>query len=274
MRKLSSVLLSLLALITLSACYNYYVPIPVGPSSPLNPTTPVITVTDEQVQESITKAQEIATEITKKIPNLQGAGEWNISDDSGFKYTYNKDGKPNDDTFETTKKLIDVPIVYVSYDDCEDMLKEFLRYKETYNKIKDKHCERQLEPHHVKELYEHLYIDTMRRDYLHTLIMLEDATEFMRSKSANYVNDLMTKCRHIQCSFFVIVHFWKALSPNLKSNLSMIYIFGGYSRQQLNYITYQINVSETSQRLWQIYSRLREHQKLVIDSNLCQLKVF
>ena len=186
----------------------------------------------------------------------------------------NKDGKPNDDTFETTKKLIDVPIVYVSYDDCEDMLKEFLRYKETYNKIKDKHCERQLEPHHVKELYEHLYIDTMRRDYLHTLIMLEDATEFMRSKSANYVNDLMTKCRHIQCSFFVIVHFWKALSPNLKSNLSMIYIFGGYSRQQLNYITYQINVSETSQRLWQIYSRLREHQKLVIDSNLCQLKVF
>lgn len=94
MRKLSSVLLSLLALITLSACYNYYVPIPVGPSSPLNPTTPVITVTDEQVQESITEAQEIAKEITTEIPNLPGAGAWNTSDDSGFEYTRNDDGKP------------------------------------------------------------------------------------------------------------------------------------------------------------------------------------
>ena len=94
MRKLSSVLLSLLALITLSACYNYYVPIPVGPSSPLNPTTPVITVTDEQVQESITEAQEIAKEITtKKIPNLPGAGAWD-TDDSGFEYTRNNDDEP------------------------------------------------------------------------------------------------------------------------------------------------------------------------------------
>ena len=83
----------LLALITLSACYNYYVPIPVGPSSPLNPTTPVITVTDEQVRESITKAQEIVTEITTKIPNLPGAGAWNTSDDS-FEYTLNDEGKP------------------------------------------------------------------------------------------------------------------------------------------------------------------------------------
>lgn len=93
MRKLSSVLLSLLALITLSACYNYYVPIPVGPSSPLNPTTPVITVTDEQVQKSITEAKEIAKNTTEEIPNLPGAGAWNTSDGSGFKYTYN-DGKP------------------------------------------------------------------------------------------------------------------------------------------------------------------------------------
>lgn len=95
MRKLSSVLLSLLALITLSACYNYYVPIPVGPSSPLNPTTPVITVTDEQVKESITNAKKIVTEITtEKIPRLQGAGAWN-TEDSGFRYTYNNNDELN-----------------------------------------------------------------------------------------------------------------------------------------------------------------------------------
>ena len=73
--------------------------------------------------------------------------------------------------------------------------------------------------------------------------MFEDATQFMKSKGADYVNNLMTKCRHMQCSFFVIIHYWKALSTNLKSNLSTIYIFNGYSKQQLSYILYQINVN-------------------------------
>lgn len=186
----------------------------------------------------------------------------------------NKDGKPNDDTFESTKKLIEVPIVYVSYDDCEDMLKEFLKYKDTYNVIKDKHLESKLQPNHIQELFQKLEIHDLQSRFLHTLIMLEDATQFMKSKSANYVNDLMTKCRHIQCSFFVIIHFWKALSTNLKSNLSMIYIFSGYSRQQLNYIIYQINTNETSQNIWSSYQTLGPHEKLVIDSNLSEVSIF
>ena len=119
----------------------------------------------------------------------------------------------------------------------------------------------------MNELSENLGIDDLDKDYLHTLIMLEDATQFMKSKGADYVNDLMTKCRHIQCSFFVIIHYWKALSTNLKSNLSTIYIFSGYSKQQLSYILYQINVDASLYTLYEQYRRLTEHGKLVIDSN-------
>ena len=182
---------------------------------------------------------------------------------------FNKDGKPNDDTFERTKDLINCSIIYVSYDDSRDYLEKLLEYKRTYNIIKDKHLEHDLPPKHFDELSENLSVSNLDNEYLHTIILLEDATQFMRSKSAGYVNDLMTKCRHIQCSFFVIIHYWKALSTNLKSNLSTIYIFSGYSRQQLNYILYQININDSLKDIYDKYKRLTEHGKLIIDSNLC-----
>ena len=185
----------------------------------------------------------------------------------------NKDGKPNDDTFERTKDLINCSIIYVSYDNSKEYLTKLLEYKRTYNIIKDKHLEEELTPKHYEELTENLSLANLDNDYLHTIILLEDATQFMKSKSANYVNDLMTKCRHIQCSFFVIIHYWKALSTNLKSNLSTIYIFSGYSRQQLNYILYQINISESIKEIYDKYKNLTEHGKLIIDSNLCNYKI-
>ena len=185
----------------------------------------------------------------------------------------NKDGKPNDDTFERTRELINCSIIYVSYDDSRDYLEKLLEYKRTYNIIKDKHLEQELSQKHFQELSENLSIANLDNDYLHTLILLEDATQFMRSRNVDYINDLMTKCRHIQCSFFVIIHFWKALSTNLKSNLSTIYIFSGYSKQQLSYILYQINLNESLKDIYDKYKLLSEHGKLIIDSNICSFQI-
>ena len=165
----------------------------------------------------------------------------------------NKDGKPNDDTFERTRDLINCSIIYVSYDDSRDYLEKLLEYKRTYNIIKDKHLEQELSQKHFQELSENL--------------------SFMRSRNVDYINDLMTKCRHIQCSFFVIIHFWKALSTNLKSNLSTIYIFSGYSKQQLSYILYQINLNESLKDIYDKYKLLSEHGKLIIDSNICSFQI-
>ena len=100
----------------------------------------------------------------------------------------NKDGKPNDDTFERTKDLINCSIIYVSYDDSRDYLEKLLEYKRTYNIIKDKHLEHDLPPKHFDELSENLSVSNLDNEYLHTIILLEDATQFMRSKSAGYVN--------------------------------------------------------------------------------------
>ena len=64
----------------------------------------------------------------------------------------------------------------------------------------------------------------------------------------------------------MLIHFWKALNTNLKSNLSLIYIYKGYSRQQLAYILHQMNIPATLNELYNVYIKLDEHEKLVIDS--------
>ena len=96
--------------------------------------------------------------------------------------------------------------------------------------------------------------------------MLEDATTQKTLKNTDsYLNDLMTRCAHIQCSFFILIHFWKALTPNLKSNIYSMYVYSGFSRQQLNYIMYQINIPVTIKEFWNVYSKLDKHDKIYID---------
>jgi hypothetical protein len=123
------------------------------------------------------------------------------------------------------------------------------------------------------ELCENLFIDDFKKDYLHTLILTEDATNAkVLRKPDSYINDLLTRCAHTQFSFFILIHYWKALTTNIKANLSTIYIFGGYSRQQLSYMLYQMNIPITMKELMNQYSKMGQYRKLVIDCNLGEFK--
>ena len=120
-------------------------------------------------------------------------------------------GECDDDTFERFQSLIECPIIFVKYDQCEEYLKTLLDYKGLYNKIKDNQAESRV-PQEVKdEMFEFLQIDDFDRDYLHTLIMTEDATNTKQLKNTNsFINDLLTRCAHTQFSFFILIHYWKA----------------------------------------------------------------
>ena len=181
----------------------------------------------------------------------------------------NQKGECDDDTFERFQSLIECPIIFVKYDQCEEYLKTLLDYKGLYNKIKDNQAESRV-PQEVKdEMFEFLQIDDFDRDYLHTLIMTEDATNTKQLKNTNsFINDLLTRCAHTQFSFFILIHYWKALTTNIKANLSTIYIYGGYSRQQLNYMLYQMNIPITTKELFSKYQRMPQYSKLMIDCNL------
>ena len=178
----------------------------------------------------------------------------------------NEKGECDDDTFERFQELIDADVVFVKYEDAEQFLKQFLDYKHIYNKIKDTNCEKEVPENVSKELFQELHIGDFSRNHLHTLILMEDATNSKQlRKHDSYINDLLTRCAHTQFSFFIIIHYWKALTTNIKANLSTIYIFGGYSRQQLQYMIYQMNTGDSYRELLQKYAKLNRYGKLMID---------
>ena len=189
----------------------------------------------------------------------------------------NEKGECDDDTFDRFQELIDVDIVFVSYENAEKYLKNLLDYKMIYNKCIDEGVnESEIPPEVLQELSSELHLrpPTLARAHLHTLILLEDATnaKVLRSNSS-YINDLLTRCAHTQFSFFIIIHYWKALTTNIKANLSTIYIFPGYSRQQLQYMLYQMNTNCDFKELLQKYLSLPQYGKLVVDCNAASVSM-
>ena len=187
----------------------------------------------------------------------------------------NESGQCDDDTFQRFQELITVPVIFVKYSECEAFLKQLIQYKTIYNQIKDNNIPRNEIPNEVyNEICNALVIGNFNRDHLHTLVITEDATNAkVLRKNDSYLNDLLTRCAHTQISFFIIIHYWKALTTNIKANLSTIYIFGGYSRQQLHYMLYQMNIPVSVKELMEPYSRLPQYSKLMIDCNKSDFRI-
>ena len=186
----------------------------------------------------------------------------------------NESGECDDDTFDRFQELINVPILFVKYKDSEECLRNIIEYKSIYNKIKNNNAEHEVPKEVKEEIFDNLHIHNFNKPYLHTLILTEDATNAKVIKKADsYINDLLTRCAHTQFSFFILIHYWKALTTNIKANLSTIYIFGGYSRQQLQYMLYQTNIPVTVKDLMKEYTSMPKYGKLRIDCNRCDYRI-
>ena len=87
----------------------------------------------------------------------------------------------------------------------------------------------------------------------------------MFKKAEGYFNQLIPICRHIQCSFFLNVQFWKSIPTEIKANLTTAFIFGGFSKEQLSYILRQLPVAVEFQRIYNAYRGLRKFQKIIVN---------
>ena len=179
----------------------------------------------------------------------------------------NQSGRCQDDTMEAMKSLIKCDVVYVSENDFVDFIQEILRWKELYNTIKDQHLEDEIIDEQKQQLFDILHINDFDSRRLPTLILLEDcAKSKLLTNEKSFTNQLLTKCGHIQCSFFLAVQYWKALNSNIKANVSTIFIFAGFSRQQLAYILYQTNLPYSFNEIYEQYKHLTNHEKMIVDS--------
>jgi hypothetical protein len=178
----------------------------------------------------------------------------------------NKDGKSNDATFNVIKDLIQIPVVFFSYDDAVDQVKELLRYKDLYNRLKVEKIENEIEDQQVDEVCNVLQIRDLSLPFLNTIIYFDDCANNKLFKSSTmYFPQLIATCRHNGLTFFFASQFWRGMSTELKSNALTIYIFRDFSKQQLDYILQQTPLKYDKSKVLRIYQTLRQHDKLVVD---------
>ena len=192
-----------------------------------------------------------------------------------------KYGTQTDKTFESLKHLIQIPIIYVKYVDEEDKNKDSVQvfskimcYKRLYDQIKNENLEDKIEDEQREELFDVLKINDFSRPVLHTLILLDDVANNPLISQKGFFAEMIAVCRHIHCSFFLCVQFWKSITTNIKANLSTIYIFGLYSKQQLSYLIYQIATHYTFEEIYEAYKDLEKHDCLIVDANSGKIKIY
>jgi len=185
----------------------------------------------------------------------------------------NKTGKETDDTFESQKHLIRIPIVYVKHDDLPEFLQTLLDYKTLYDEIITKNLSDKIVDTQRDELFETLHISDFDRPVLHTLILLDDVAQAKILKNEKtFIQEMMTVCRHIHCSFFLSVQFWKTLTTNIKDNATTIFLFGGFSRRKISYFLSQVSTPLTLDEFWNEYKHLGLYQKVIINIESREIK--
>ncbi len=174
-------------------------------------------------------------------------------------YVSNND---SDETFNKLKDYIKIPIVKLTYDKLDKTFEQFIKLKDLYNSIVDgKHSPTQKE---IELLRNNLIINDFSKKRLHTIILMDDAAFVLKRETSPWFKWLC-QLRHLNCTVFLCIQIWKSINPSLKSQITSIYLFGGYSRQQLNYIYQQICLDMKFEEFYDIYTKLGKNKCLIID---------
>ena len=164
----------------------------------------------------------------------------------------------SDDTFNKLKNYINIPIVKTDYQHLNQQFEQLIKLKDTYNKMIDGEIPKS------DEILANLYINDFSKDRLHTFILMDDAAFVLKNENNPWFKWLC-QLRHLNTTVALCLQIWKSINPSLKSQITSINIFKGYSRQQLNFIYQQIAVDVDFNEFMRMYNKLNTRQKLIID---------
>ena len=164
----------------------------------------------------------------------------------------------SDDTFNKLKNYINIPIVKTDYQHLNQQFEQLIKLKDTYNKMIDEEIPKS------DEILANLYINDLSKDRLHTFILMDDAAFVLKNENNPWFKWLC-QLRHLNTTVALCLQIWKSINPSLKSQITSINIFKGYSRQQLNFIYQQIAVDVDFNEFMRMYNKLNTRQKLIID---------
>lgn len=157
-----------------------------------------------------------------------------------------KDGSESDRSFLALKELIEpqLPIITVSETDAQKTIEKLIDRKNEYYKIKNNNLEDKLDDpelnitqSEIDDLFDDLHIDSFDSKYLHTLVLFDDISNSkLFANETSYFSQLLRRCRHTNITYFLLIQGWKGLKPHIKNEITTLFIFPCFNRQQLRYI--------------------------------------
>ena len=168
-----------------------------------------------------------------------------------------KDGEENDKTWLTLKSLIELPTILVSEKDAQNCVQDILNAKSLYNKIRREITKNEIDEETLDELFSLLFVDNFEKEYLHTIVLFDDISNSkLFSSEESFFSQLLRRCRHTNMSYFLLVQGWKGLKPHIKNEITTLYLFPGFNKQQLRYIYSQSASSLDFEQFYESYQEL------------------
>ena len=146
---------------------------------------------------------------------------------------YITNGPTDDITFNTLKKSIKIPIMGLNFNDATSELANWFNSRENG---KD-----------------------------HTFVIVEDASFLLMKDNPIWV-DWVCKLRHLRMTLWINLHVWRSISTMIKTQITTLFIFKGYSKEQLQHMYRQSCVDADFKAVQYMYMMLQEHEVLKLSN--------
>lgn len=174
---------------------------------------------------------------------------------------------PDDHTRTVLSEYINVPMIKIPYNEAEEKFEQIVKLKEEYNAMVDGSKEKD------PRILSALHIDDFKRKRLHTILFFDDAAGIFDKNSKSKFRKWFCEIRHTNTTVFCNVQAWGHISAELKSQITNVFLFGGFSRERLQYIWKQIPNSLEFEEFYNKYITLLRYQKMIINTRTREIKI-
>ena len=181
-----------------------------------------------------------------------------------------KNGDENDRSWQTLKHLIKMPYITISEKNAVDFMTELIAAKNLYYLVKREHLEERLDDGQKNDMFNVLHIDEFNKEYLHTLVLFDDISNSkLFSSEESYFSQQLRRCRHTNITYFLLIQGWKGIKPHIKNEITTLFVFPCFNRQQLHYIYSQSASNLDFEEFYNLYRQLAEEKNIYPDSHSC-----
>ena len=172
-----------------------------------------------------------------------------------------KNGDENDLSFQSLKSLLKMPYVTISEKDAKPFIEELIAAKNLYYHIKREHLEDKIADEQMEALYEVLHVDNFDKQFLHTLVLFDDiSNNKLFSSEESFFSQQIRRCRHTNISYFLLIQGWKGIKPHVKNEITTLFIFPCFNRQQLHFIYSQSASNLDFDEFYKLYQEMVQYK--------------